>query len=162
MGAGFHTHDPEDFKKRFIICAVLTIPILILSATDSTDLETWLTQNHYKIPPGAEPAALRAIQEGYDPYRQVTARLSQLKQIGHELDKVELIVMGGTITAQTAVDPNQTDMSSVLADIAAGAPEMIYFPIFQPAGPLIIQQAKKTSAMANVMLRSAVAPRKSG
>ena len=33
MGAGFHTHDPEDFKKRFIICAILTIPILILSAT---------------------------------------------------------------------------------------------------------------------------------
>jgi elongator complex protein 3 len=49
---------------------------------------------------GAEPAALRAIQEGYDPYRQVTARLSQLKQIGHELDKVELIVMGGTMTAR--------------------------------------------------------------
>lgn len=40
---------------------------------------------------GAEPAALRAVQENYDPYRQVTARLSQLKQIGHDLDKVELI-----------------------------------------------------------------------
>lgn len=49
---------------------------------------------------GAEPAALRAIQENYDPYRQVTARLSQLQQIGHELDKAELIVMGGTITAR--------------------------------------------------------------
>jgi elongator complex protein 3 len=49
---------------------------------------------------GAEPAALRAIQEGYDPYRQVTARLSQLRQIGHELDKVELIIMGGTMTAR--------------------------------------------------------------
>lgn len=49
---------------------------------------------------GAEPAALRAVQENYDPYRQVTARLSQLKQIGHDLDKVELIIMGGTITAR--------------------------------------------------------------
>ena len=49
---------------------------------------------------GAEPAALRALQADYDPYRQVTARLSQLKQIGHDLDKVELIVMGGTITAR--------------------------------------------------------------
>jgi elongator complex protein 3 len=49
---------------------------------------------------GAEPAAMRAIQEGYDPYRQVAARLDQLKQIGHDLDKVELIVMGGTITAR--------------------------------------------------------------
>ncbi|MCD1295156.1 tRNA uridine(34) 5-carboxymethylaminomethyl modification radical SAM/GNAT enzyme Elp3 [Methanocella sp. CWC-04] len=50
---------------------------------------------------GAEPAALRAIQENYDPYRQVTARLTQLKQIGHELDKVELIIMGGTMTARS-------------------------------------------------------------
>jgi len=49
---------------------------------------------------GAEPAALRAVQENYDPYRQVTARLNQLEQIGHELDKAELIVMGGTITAR--------------------------------------------------------------
>jgi hypothetical protein len=37
--------------------------ILILSATDSTGLETWLTQNHYRIPPGAEPL-LRPYVEG--------------------------------------------------------------------------------------------------
>ena len=37
--------------------------ILILSATDSTGLERWLTQNHYKIPPGAEPL-LRPYVEG--------------------------------------------------------------------------------------------------
>jgi elongator complex protein 3 len=49
---------------------------------------------------GAEPAALRAFQADYDPYRQVAARLDQLKQIGHDLDKVELIIMGGTMTAR--------------------------------------------------------------
>jgi branched-chain amino acid transport system substrate-binding protein len=53
--------------------------------------------------------------------------------------------MGGTITKQSAVDPTQTDMSSVLADIAAGQPQMIYFPIFLPAGPLIIQQVRTSS-----------------
>ncbi|HEY5983597.1 MAG TPA: branched-chain amino acid ABC transporter substrate-binding protein [Anaerolineales bacterium] len=63
--------------------------------------------------------------------------------------------MGGTITAQTAVDPNQTDMSSVLADIAAGAPEMIYFPIFQPAGPLIIQQARQNAVLKDALLMGA-------
>ncbi|MFH1184574.1 MAG: branched-chain amino acid ABC transporter substrate-binding protein [Chloroflexota bacterium] len=62
---------------------------------------------------------------------------------------------GGTITAQTAVDPNQTDMSSVLADIAAGKPEMIYFPIFQPAGPLVIQQARQSADLADVILMGA-------
>ncbi|NYT00549.1 MAG: tRNA uridine(34) 5-carboxymethylaminomethyl modification radical SAM/GNAT enzyme Elp3 [Methanocellales archaeon] len=50
---------------------------------------------------GYEPAALRAAHQNYDPYRQVMARLSQLKQIGHPLDKAELIVMGGTFTART-------------------------------------------------------------
>jgi elongator complex protein 3 len=49
---------------------------------------------------GREPAALRAAQHDYDPYRQVTARLSQLEEIGHPLDKSELIIMGGTITAR--------------------------------------------------------------
>jgi branched-chain amino acid transport system substrate-binding protein len=53
--------------------------------------------------------------------------------------------LGGTITKQSAVDPNQTDMSSVLADIAADKPQLIYFPIFLPAGPLIIQQVRKSS-----------------
>lgn len=50
---------------------------------------------------GYEPAALRAIQQNYDPYRQAMARLSQLQQIGHPLDKAELIVMGGTFTARS-------------------------------------------------------------
>lgn len=49
---------------------------------------------------GREPAALRAAQHDYDPYRQVAARLSQLAEIGHSLDKSELIIMGGTITSR--------------------------------------------------------------
>jgi elongator complex protein 3 len=50
---------------------------------------------------GTEPAALRAVQQNYDPYRQVTVRLQQLQQIGHQLDKCELIIMGGTMTARS-------------------------------------------------------------
>jgi elongator complex protein 3 len=49
---------------------------------------------------GREPAALRAIQQQYDPYRQVRTRLRQLEEIGHPLDKVDLIIMGGTITSR--------------------------------------------------------------
>ncbi|HQI91299.1 MAG TPA: tRNA uridine(34) 5-carboxymethylaminomethyl modification radical SAM/GNAT enzyme Elp3 [Methanotrichaceae archaeon] len=49
---------------------------------------------------GREPAAMRAAQHGFDPYRQVSARLSQLEEIGHFVDKAELIIMGGTITAR--------------------------------------------------------------
>ena len=49
---------------------------------------------------GREPATMRAIQCGYDPYKQVAVRLRQLHSIGHPVDKVELIVMGGTFTAR--------------------------------------------------------------
>jgi elongator complex protein 3 len=49
---------------------------------------------------GREPAAMRAAQHDFDPYDQVMARLSQLYEIGHPLDKAELIIMGGTITSR--------------------------------------------------------------
>jgi len=51
---------------------------------------------------GEEPAALRAREHGYDPYDQVAARLGQFELLGHHVDKVELIVMGGTMTARPA------------------------------------------------------------
>ena len=45
---------------------------------------------------GHEPAALRGRQNDYDPFRQVRQRIAQYRAIGHEVDKVELIIMGGT------------------------------------------------------------------
>jgi elongator complex protein 3 len=49
---------------------------------------------------GEEPAALRARMFNFDPYLQVYNRLFQLESIGHPLDKVELIIMGGTFPSQ--------------------------------------------------------------
>ncbi|MCW4021378.1 MAG: tRNA uridine(34) 5-carboxymethylaminomethyl modification radical SAM/GNAT enzyme Elp3, partial [Candidatus Bathyarchaeota archaeon] len=45
---------------------------------------------------GHEPAAMRGPQSGFDPYEQVRNRIEQLKAIGHMVDKVELVIMGGT------------------------------------------------------------------
>jgi len=50
---------------------------------------------------GEEPAALRAREHNYDPFAQVHARVEQFELLGHCVDKVELIVMGGTMTART-------------------------------------------------------------
>ena len=50
---------------------------------------------------GHEPAAARGVQTEYDPYRQVTLRLAQLRHIGHPTDKAELILMGGTFPARS-------------------------------------------------------------
>jgi elongator complex protein 3 len=49
---------------------------------------------------GREPAALRGTMYGFDPFEQTSARLKQLRAIGHRTDKVDLIVMGGTFTAR--------------------------------------------------------------
>ncbi|HIE14364.1 TPA: tRNA uridine(34) 5-carboxymethylaminomethyl modification radical SAM/GNAT enzyme Elp3, partial [Candidatus Bathyarchaeota archaeon] len=48
---------------------------------------------------GQEPAAMRGIQNEYDPYMQVKQRIGQLEAIGHTIDKIELIIMGGTFLA---------------------------------------------------------------
>jgi len=39
---------------------------------------------------------MRAIRARYDPYEQTRGRVEQLKSLGHSVDKVEFIIMGGT------------------------------------------------------------------
>ncbi|MBN2336793.1 tRNA uridine(34) 5-carboxymethylaminomethyl modification radical SAM/GNAT enzyme Elp3, partial [Candidatus Bathyarchaeota archaeon] len=48
---------------------------------------------------GHEPAAMRGIQNSFDPYNQVRSRMEQLEAIGHTVDKIDLIIMGGTFPA---------------------------------------------------------------
>ncbi|XP_069461793.1 elongator complex protein 3 isoform X1 [Ambystoma mexicanum] len=48
---------------------------------------------------GYEPTSMRAIRARYDPFLQTRHRVEQLKQLGHSVDKVEFIVMGGTFMA---------------------------------------------------------------
>ena len=49
---------------------------------------------------GQEPAALRAAIHHFDPYQQTHNRLKQLQTIGHPVDKIDLILMGGTFTSR--------------------------------------------------------------
>lgn len=43
-----------------------------------------------------EPAAARALAHNFDPYLQVESRLRALTANGHPVDKIEMIVIGGT------------------------------------------------------------------
>lgn len=45
---------------------------------------------------GYEPTSMRGIRAHYNPYIQTRSRIDQLRQQGHDVDKVEFIVMGGT------------------------------------------------------------------
>ena len=45
---------------------------------------------------GREPAAMRSIHNKYDSYEQVQSRIKDLEAIGHIVDKIDLVCMGGT------------------------------------------------------------------
>jgi len=50
---------------------------------------------------GYEPTSMRAIRARSNPYLQTRNRIDQLKRLGHSVDKVEFIVMGGTFMSLT-------------------------------------------------------------
>ena len=85
-----------------------------------------------------------AIHDG-DPYTQGLAQAFADAFEGH----------GGTITTFTAVNKGDTDMVPVLTEVAAGSPEMLFFPIFQPEGDFIVQQASQVAGLENTTMMAA-------
>jgi branched-chain amino acid transport system substrate-binding protein len=58
--------------------------------------------------------------------------------------------LGGTIVSQEAVSKGQTDMKSVLTNVAAAKPEFIYFPIFVAEAGFISQQIPQVPGLETV------------
>jgi len=85
-----------------------------------------------------------AIHDG-DPYTQGLAQAFADAFEAH----------GGAITTFTAVNKGDTDMVPVLTEIAAGSPEMLFFPIFQPEGDFIIQQASQVAGLGDTTMMAA-------
>ena len=85
-----------------------------------------------------------AIHDG-DPYSQGLARAFA--------DAFES--EGGTVTGFSAVNKDDTDMVPVLTEIAAGSPGALFFPIFQPAGDFIADQAPGVSGLEGTVLLAA-------
>jgi branched-chain amino acid transport system substrate-binding protein len=63
--------------------------------------------------------------------------------------------MGGTITAQEAVNVGDTDMRPVLTTIAAGSPQVIYAPVFTAEGGFIVSQAGEVAGLEDTVLMGA-------
>jgi len=63
--------------------------------------------------------------------------------------------LGGTIVAQEATDPTETNMGPMLTRIAAAQPDFIYLPIFIAAGGQIASQAKQNADLADVQMAGA-------
>ena len=87
-----------------------------------------------------------AVHDG-DPYTQGVARAFA--------DAFELL--GGTLTGFTAVNKEDTDMVPVLTEMAAGSPDALFFPIFQPAGDFIADQAHGVAGLENTQLLAGAA-----
>ena len=85
-----------------------------------------------------------AIHDG-DPYTQ---GLAQAFADAFEAE-------GGTVTGFSAVNKDDTDMVPVLTEIAAGSPGALFFPIFQPAGDFVADQAPGVSGLEDTILLAA-------
>ena len=62
---------------------------------------------------------------------------------------------GGTVTAQEAVAPTDTDMKPVLTRIASTKPDLIYYPIFIAAGGFVTRQAREIEGLKKTVLMGA-------
>ena len=63
--------------------------------------------------------------------------------------------LGGDVTGFSAVNKDDTDMVPVLTEIAAGSPGALFFPIFQPAGDFIADQAPGVPGLEGTVLLAA-------
>ena len=82
-----------------------------------------------------------AVHDG-DPYTQSIAQAFA--------DSYERL--GGSFTALSAINKEDADMVPILTEIASGSPQALFFPIFQPAGDFIADQARRISGLENVTL----------
>ena len=78
------------------------IPITVLTKPYPCPGKCIFCPNDIRMPKSyiaSEPGAQRALRNACDPYLQTYNRLLALSNIGHTVEKVELIILGGTWSA---------------------------------------------------------------
>ncbi len=93
---------------------------------------------------GEEPALMRALRVGFDPYEQVRVRLKQYEILGTFPSKVEVVVMGGTFMALPE-DYQEWFIASIF-DAANRYPEP------RPSNPPDLQEAHRLNETARVRI----------
>ncbi len=86
-------------RKRTVRTMSGIAPVAVLTKTYPCPGECAYCPTEKNVPQSYlsnEPAVMRAIRCGFDPYKQVRYRLQALITNGHEPTKIELIVIGGT------------------------------------------------------------------
>jgi elongator complex protein 3 len=95
--------DNPELLKKIQMKPVRTIsgvtPVTILTKPFPCPGKCIFCPNDIRMPKSYlsdEPGAQRAERNSFDPYLQTFDRLKALKNIGHNTDKIEIIVLGGT------------------------------------------------------------------
>ncbi len=103
--AGNHGLPPfdDEIVARLRMKPVRTIsgvtPVTVLTKPFPCPGECVFCPNDVRMPKSylvGEPGAQRAEQNNFDPYLQTYSRLTTLHDTGHPLDKIEVIILGGT------------------------------------------------------------------
>ncbi len=63
--------------------------------------------------------------------------------------------LGGEVTYQGAINVGDTDMRSLLTEIASNSPDILFYPIFQPEGNYITVQSREIDGLQDTILMAA-------
>jgi elongator complex protein 3 len=77
-------------------------PVTVLTAPAGCPGKCIFCPDDWRMPKSYifdEPGCQRAERDGFDPYLQTLGRIQSFESIGHEADKVELLILGGTWSA---------------------------------------------------------------
>ena len=86
-------------RKRSIRSESGIVPIQVLTKPFRCPGKCIFCPNDFTMPKSyinTEPGAMRALLNNFDPIKQVYNRLLSLTLTGHDTDKIEMIVLGGT------------------------------------------------------------------
>lgn len=86
-------------KKRAVRSLSWIVPIQVLTKPFRCPGQCIFCPNDPTMPKSyikTEPGAMRALMNQFDPHKQVYNRLLSLYRTGHDTDKIEMIVLGGT------------------------------------------------------------------
>lgn len=68
--------------------------------------------------------------------------------------RLEFERLGGKVVLYATVNKGDTDMAPVIDAVTSSKAELLFFPLFQPEGNHVLLQARRTTAMAGVILMS--------
>ena len=125
-------------------------PVTVLTAPAGCPGKCIFCPDDWRMPKSYiydEPGCQRAERDGFDPYRQTLGRIQSFENIGHDADKVELLILGGTWSAYSRNYREWFMRRCYDAMNAAGDPEYVAAATLEEA-----QQVNVTARHRNVGL----------